>query len=71
MHQVGQLYEAINAVWREDAGGNLVALEHLKALVYEERERQGRLPRESIEPGAPSRTDLPGAQLPKSTQPLA
>lgn len=44
MYQVDQLYEAINAVWRQDTSGNLVALEHLKSLVYDERARSGRLP---------------------------
>ncbi len=41
---VGQLYRAINDAWKDEVGGKLIALEHLKALIHEEQVRSGQLP---------------------------
>ncbi|MDN4572020.1 hypothetical protein DBB29_00795 [Pandoraea cepalis] len=44
MRHISQLYLAIRATWREEVGGQLVGLEHLKALVNDELVRAGRFP---------------------------
>lgn len=46
IRQIAQLHEIIRTTWREEVGGQLVALEHLKALVNDELAHAGRLPSE-------------------------
>lgn len=50
---VGQLYRAINDAWKDDVGGKLIALEHLKSLIHEEQARAGQLPHIPRAPSAP------------------
>ena len=50
--EVEKLYAIIHQAWREEVGDTLIALECLRALLSDQRQRRGELP--GI-PGAPTR----------------
>lgn len=52
LREVEALYVVIHQAWREEVGDTLIALECLKALLGQNRETRGELPRI---PGAPPR----------------
>ncbi len=52
LQRVESLYVIIHQAWREEVGDTLIALECLRALLSDQRQRRGELP--GI-PGAPNR----------------
>lgn len=57
MRLVEELCDLVRSAWRDEIGGQLVALEHLRAAVNDLRRLRGELPGEKPPPGERPRYD--------------